>query len=218
MDIRGRIEIDRSPSLKEQHDSEHREDSAHERKKYRIECLTLLAVMLYAGLTFWLLLVNRSQMKIARDTFNAASRPYVGMNGWTFTYYIGDKPFSQANLTPEIFKESTSFAFSAEIRNFGPVPGTNFVDTWKVFLDNEEIKQEAKIPELPGTIFPGQVKNLIGTMRGSDYIAIKDGKKILIAEVTISYNGPAGHYQECTKSQYAPAVANFFDLGPCPKP
>jgi hypothetical protein len=47
--VHGRVEVGRSPNLTDEHNTERREDTAHERKKYFVETLTLLAVVFYAG-------------------------------------------------------------------------------------------------------------------------------------------------------------------------
>jgi len=159
--------------------------------------------------------VAGDQLRIAQDTYNAANRPYVGIEGWALTFYVGDKPFTGPSLTRELMRQSTRMVVVPQVKNFGQVPGTNFVQDWDVTIDGVSLPV-SKLPDRPSTIFPSQVKTMRGTIAGPLYAAIKANEKILKIEMKLQYDGPSGHYKECTIGQYAPDFAAFYDLGPCP--
>src|SRR6266478_4511335 len=53
MHVNGEIEIRRSPSLTEEHETERREDDARENRKWLVDRISLLFVVIVAGLTAW---------------------------------------------------------------------------------------------------------------------------------------------------------------------
>ena len=53
INVRGEIETKRPPDLTLEHNTERKEDNAHEKKKSRAEIATLVVVAIYAGLTWW---------------------------------------------------------------------------------------------------------------------------------------------------------------------
>jgi hypothetical protein len=85
--VRGEIEVEISPSLATLHNTERREDTAHERKKFRVEIATFLAVLAYAGLTFWqggltrrLATTAEQSLTASKEQFRSDQRPYVWAN------------------------------------------------------------------------------------------------------------------------------------------
>jgi|SRR5882672_3968418 len=78
--IRGEIEVGRSPNLTDEHNTERREDTTHERKKYLVEKLTLIAVIIYAGVAVWQACLTRTAIFDARKQFVADQRPYVWLS------------------------------------------------------------------------------------------------------------------------------------------
>ena len=75
--VRGEIEVERAPSLTKEHENERRVDTEHARKKFNVEKLTLLAVVLYAGVTLWQALLTRTAIQDARDHFVKDQAPYI---------------------------------------------------------------------------------------------------------------------------------------------
>src|SRR5258708_5737621 len=53
VNVRGEIETKRPPDLAQEHNTERKEDNAHEKKKLVVEVATLVIVAIYAGLTAW---------------------------------------------------------------------------------------------------------------------------------------------------------------------
>jgi hypothetical protein len=51
--VLGEIEAKRPPDLTQEHNTERKEDKAHQNKKFVVEILTLITVAIYAGLTCW---------------------------------------------------------------------------------------------------------------------------------------------------------------------
>lgn len=153
------------------------------------------------------------QAKIAHDTYVAANRPYVGVEGIIIDFG------SSKNRDMSIKKptnETDFFNFTTQIKNYGPVPGTNYVSSRKVYL-GEKSQPIQTIPERSQTIFPGQIFQLPGFIGTKDYHAIINGDTLLVEEVTIDYDGPHGHTHYCEKLQYAPKYGSFITLGECAK-
>ena len=164
------------------------------------------------GLVFIYTVVMGLQLKTQRDTFNATNRPYVGSKmavGFAWTDANGVFQTSMKST-----REATMMDINALFQNYGPVPGTNFKGSWRVFLDGVEQPTINKAADLPSTIYPTQTKLLPAQIGPPVYKDITTGSKTLIIDVTVNYDGPNGHYTECEREQYAPELGNFFDLGP----
>ena len=107
--------------------------------------------------------------------------------------------------------------FHAHIKNFGPVPETNYLATWKIFVNGVQ-QQPHTITGSPmfskrSTIFPTQVGSLFGSSGTQGYSDLKNGA-ILVVEVTVEYSGPTGDYKECRREIYSVEEVGFLDLGP----
>lgn len=86
MDVSGRVEISRAPSLEEQHNAERKEDKGQQEKDYRAAKWTLAFVIVYSFLTFLMYLTNKkaadaaeNAANTARDTLVASERPWVAI-------------------------------------------------------------------------------------------------------------------------------------------
>src|ERR1700685_11186 len=145
---------------------------------------------------------------IARNTFNAVNRPYVGIEGIHPTY--GFEPNQAGPAAPETAR---SMKYWVTIKNFGPLPGTKFKASWKVFRNNQELPQSS-YPELPNTINPTQTVQLGGEIGGADYAGVLNRTVVLAIEVTIQYSSLTGSYKECTSHRYEPSLPAFLNLGP----
>ena len=86
--VHGAIEAHPPKSLIEKHDTERAENAAThvtERKEDRrretykllLEGLTVLAVIVYAGLTYWQICLTRQSLKATRELFQRDQRPYI---------------------------------------------------------------------------------------------------------------------------------------------
>jgi hypothetical protein len=106
--------------------------------------------------------------------------------------------------------------FRPEIKNFGPVPGVNFVSEFRVFIDEVQ-EPTAKTPNPSSTLFPGQITGPTEKIGFSDYPGIVSGTKSLRFELAVQYDGPNGHYQECKTERFQHETGGFVDLGECGK-
>lgn len=149
---------------------------------------------------------------ISKATYEAAERPYVGVNGFAVNY-SPDKITDPKQVGPVPTSETTRVAFRAEIKNFGPVPGTEFQPDWKAFLNGVEIISRPKIPDYPSIIFPSESVYLSGEIFGKDYSAVQAGEKTLTIQILIKYSGPSGTYKSCEKAQYVPDMSAVANLG-----
>ena len=143
-----------------------------------------------------------------------SSRPFVGIDGFSIGHGFKDKDgkiITVASGSPE----ATALHIQANIRNFGPLPAINFACAWKIFLDGVE-QPEIGISHSPETLNPTGVVNLTAGIPDPRYREIMNHSKVLTLNIAISYDGPEGHYQECSVGRYEPSVNAFEKSGPCP--
>jgi hypothetical protein len=154
--IHGAVEIHPSPGLTDQRKAEHAEDKTQRDKDYRISRSTLIAAIVYAGLTLGLVLLSAMNNVIARNAMRQSQRPWIG-------------PYKQAPLItgPIILDDKgirVEYRMSAV--NFGSY-GANNVDFWAqlyVAQDISSIWKRSKYacenatsnPDMGRVLFPGQ--------------------------------------------------------------
>jgi len=198
------------------HDAERTEDGISESKKVTREWLMFAAIVIYAGLTAVQAYLTRNIAKSSQDQVNiaqTANRPYIGLNT-TYTNYFEDKGGSIIRSGVP-FNDTTGMQFSPEIKNFGPIPGTDFHSDWKIFLNGIEQVGEPRITDRPMMFFPGQTIRYEARVNGAQWQDIKNGNQTLTYQIMIVYDGPTGHSESCTKQRYEPQVGSFMLLGPC---
>src|SRR5258707_13978632 len=81
--------------------------------------------------------------------------------------------------SPIWIPEATSIQMKIPIKNFGPVPATNFKADWKVMFGGKEITIGG-IPALSATLYPRPVVNFEGGRSGPDYVGPIKGEKMTI--------------------------------------
>ena len=182
-----------------------------ERWKLLVEALTLIAVVWYACIARGQLNGILDSNKINRATYEAADRPYIGVSGISIFYAPANATSpDQVSQSPQ--KDTKIMPIRVEIKNFGPVPGTDFDSTLRGFLNGVEIKGSV-VPHRAATIFPGQIIGMPATVGSRDYPLIRSGKKKFEIEVTVEYNRPTGHEKYCERDQYIPDLRSFISLG-----
>ena len=177
--------------------------------------LTLLAVIVYAGLTAWQAHLTNQIVALNRKDFEASNRPYVG------TEEIGIEYLEHGEHGATIHSRAAAaktfeMHFNPAITNFGRVPGKNFTARWKTYVDDELIPTRA-LKDNPSTIYPTETVHLDGSIDGDRLKDVLAERKRLIAYITITYDGPSGQHQECQKHQFDPVLNSFIDLGSCNK-
>jgi hypothetical protein len=179
--------------------------------KFLLEIGALVVVCIYTYYASQQACAAIKQAKSAQD----ANRPYVGVAGMVFEYVDkARKPDGSLILSHSPTSTSNSLAIPGRVKNYGPIPGLNFKVDWKVIIGGV-IRGGDKIPGNTSTIYPTQEIILPGTIGPDDFKWIMHGDKTLIAEITMAYDGPGGHYNECDKQQFTPDVNGFVDLGGC---
>lgn len=119
VNVRGRIEIDRSPSLAEQYRTERGEDDARQNKKYSLEKLTLLAVILYTGVTLILAILSVISINDSRKHFAKDQRPYL----WV----------SLVDTEPYPIEANERLQANIYVVNYGKSPALRMVSIKKIF-------------------------------------------------------------------------------------
>jgi hypothetical protein len=131
------VQIDFVKDFRDKYDASQSESEANNKKQLFWTRASAVLIFIYAALTFWQGCSTHRLVTISQDTFNAANRPYVGLNALRADYFWkDDKNIIQHSAIWT--KEATWLQYEVEIKNFGPVPGTNFVNHSKMFLDRLE--------------------------------------------------------------------------------
>ena len=202
MNISGKVEISRSPSLEQQHTTERGEDTASHKKNYAVAALTLFFVIVYAGLTSWMAIETRQIASVSEKTFSVIYRPYIGMNQIT----TGAMKNQERPKEPPI-----GMYFQTEVKNFGAVPGADFVTDLRAFVNGQEVISH-KIPDQPGVLFPGQTVHLEARVSNPEYEDIMFNRRTLSFKLTVRYSDPGHEYQYYDEEQYVPELNSFVIL------
>jgi hypothetical protein len=109
----GRNKTDLPPSPANHPNTDRERTYRLEVKKYRIEIATLVAVIIYAGLTYYLL-------KTARETFTATQRAWVGI------YSVNIERTHVGKIGPQDVQFQTTFM----LKNFGGSLATDIRFAW----------------------------------------------------------------------------------------
>jgi len=212
--VHGAIQVHAAPDLIEKHEAERKEDAAQKKDETKITKWTFWAVVVYSGLTFILVLITAYNTQISKHTYNETVRAYIGLNSLG-AYYQSVSPDGTTKATPSATNDSRELNIQAEIKNFGPVPGTNCTVMWNVFIDGLQINGRDKIPDRPQKLFPGELVFLRRPILEPNYSSIVVKRdKILTVEVTIEYDAPK-HEKECESLRFEPITSTFMRLGPC---
>ena len=151
INIRGEIETKRPPDLAQEHATERTEDHAQDKKRFVVELITLIFVILVACLTALQDYFTWKYVGISQATFNSSQRPYVGINGIAVSFNGIDKNghfFKSPGPTPQ----TVNMAITVQIKNFGPVPGTNLTANWKLLVNGVVIPTSGVPDRKPDTL------------------------------------------------------------------
>lgn len=171
--VSGKIEADFPPNLVEKYDAASDKQESWDRKRFIAEIATIILLFAYTTVALW----QGCSAKKSAEAAQMANRPYVGVNGITFYYVEKDiQPNGTHLVTGSRTKNSIAMEFKGEVKNFGPVAGTNFKADWKIFLGGIEPKGY-RIPDTPSTIYPTQEVFLPAGIWGDDYSALIQGNK-----------------------------------------
>ena len=133
----------------------------------------------------------------AHQVFLFSNRPYVGMLAM---------PISEDSKTHLV-------TIHAIIKNFGSVPGTNFVWKWRPY--GIDFPDRGKVPDRPDIIFPGQELSLKADVSPASWADIAQGNKVMRFDIWAEYDGPSKkHYTYCTTTEFIPTLGEFGNLGP----
>ena len=113
-------------------------------------------------------------------------------------------------------QQTDSATYDISIKNFGPVPATNYQASQKVFLSGTEQHMSPALGQ-KATLFPTQIVHFRGAFNDIAYKLLMAGKIILDIDVTVEYDGPSGHYTQCDRRRYQSNANAFEGLGECPK-
>jgi hypothetical protein len=195
------------------HDPDKKKKETRERWTFIVTIGTAVIILIYTTVAAlqWYALLDTN--RIARDTFNAANRPYVGVNTVS-VFHMG--PDSKGNMVTSRDRtpQTTMLVFTVEIKNFGTAPALNAREDWRAFVDGVE-QGRSEVPASATTHFPTESTYLKGLIGTTDYRAIVESTKALEFQVTMGYDWPLHHEEECAKYRYNPTTNMFMSLGAC---
>jgi hypothetical protein len=213
--VSGEVEIKVPPDLLTEYRTGQKENTTHNDKSRLINWLTLLAVVIYAGLTAWQGCETRQLVRTGQDTYDAIDRPYIGVDGVSVTLF---KPNPRGGITkiidPGEDKLAIRMDISIAVKNYGSVPALNASSFMDVRLDGVAIPVDTSLRSDQGTeFFPGGVHSLPGIITGETYLDIASGKSILQLNVKFTYKYGGKTYSYCERHQYSPGALLFVNLG-----
>lgn len=209
--VRGEIETTIPPDLVKKHDAAEEKQEARDKLRFRVEVAGLVFVIIYAGLTAWQGCLTRHLVKISQDTYTAANRPYLGVDG-----------IDLSQTTDPANPKLPAAKVDVHIKNFGPVPSINTVIHMSVYQNGVFVPGQVTDPiqttdnnGRPGSIYPTETRHFILVETADDYedIFLKH-KTILDIDMEVSYDWPSGHSEECSRHRYYWINNSFLNLGP----
>lgn len=170
-----------------------------------------IALLALGGLAANAYLIRQSNI-ISKTSSDLAYRPYVGPIGVEVGFYSAESRIRN-EYTPRPRPESIGISFAVKVKNFGPVPATQFSMKIKPSVDNV-VFPALGVPDSPSTLYPGQIAEEEAIAGTANYADIEEGRKSLDVEVRVEYTGPTGNDKDCQKFHYDPATHQFSILGP----
>jgi hypothetical protein len=122
--VRGQIETHVPPSAAEQHEAERKEDKRRDKNSFIVGVLTLIFVIIYAGLT-------ALQVWVTRVQFHKDQRPYV----WIIDYNVGGSIH---------IVEQDKMWINLSLVNYGKSPALHLRSAGKVFVGKDAMQQADK--------------------------------------------------------------------------
>jgi hypothetical protein len=135
---------------------------------------------------------------IAQQVFEAAHRPYVGID----------------SFDTDMDTERHTLTVTAQMKNYGTAPAEHNDAGWQEYL-NGVAQVMSHLPTGPRTLFPGQIAKFTSGEGEPIYSQIMTGSSTLEFVIYASYKGPGGKsYSYREKYRYDPSVNGFRDIGP----
>jgi hypothetical protein len=212
--VRGTIEADLPPDVRKKQDAANEKQDAREAKRYVVEIVTLIAVIVYAGLTAWQAFLTRQLVITANKTFELSNRPYLGVNGIRIEHVARDAS-GQIMRSPTPQPWTVDMGIDVDVKNFGTVPATNVKSTWAELFAGVDRGGGERLSDTPSTVFQGTIVTLPGETGKNAYPEVIKGTTKLDLRITFTYDGPSGHYVYCQNEEYSPVDNMFLDTGLC---
>ena len=139
INVRGEIETKRPPDLVKEHATERKEDAAHEKKKFVVECITLAVVAIYAGLTAWqgcstktaadaaqsAAITADATLKSSKEQFRTDERPYL----WAGPKAAFSDTKGQGVIFIPVGNDKVSVNIAVDVVNSGKSPAIEVIAT-----------------------------------------------------------------------------------------
>jgi hypothetical protein len=190
IDVRGVIEAKLPPDLQKERDTAEEKKETRDRRRYVIEILTLIFVIIYAGLTGWYAWVAYRQWKDLRHNFETDERAWIALS-FSFTpdedFRVGDSMtpgkmfdgkvtarYENSGKTPILESESHIWV---EILDHDAAPslsltGKHLIATSGFIFPSKFEQFHARRHHDDGSEFPPTDAELADLRSGKDYVAV----------------------------------------------
>jgi hypothetical protein len=152
--VRGEVETKFPPNFVKDYETAQQKETAHKRKTFAVEVITMVAVIIYAGLASWQACLIRESNGISRESLQSVQRAFVYLDG----YRMIDNPTQPGVVTFALQLRNSAITPAKNARyhaNRGPYPlPDNFTfpdyDTnGKVVVDSEKYQGDGRQLEFP---------------------------------------------------------------------
>lgn len=202
--IRGQLETHLRPDPHEQQETRENNRDRRDKKRYIVEIVTLLFVIVGAGFTGGYLMLTRRLVKVSQNTFEASNRPYVGIDSISVLFVAPHANFSTPTAQTKMIRVFII------LKNFGTVPADHYTQHIELFVDGV-MQPSSEEKETTDVIFPQQPVQYQFVIGTRDYAAVVKGIKRVEAQLVVTYDGPSGQYKYCETrrlSKYTPDLSS----------
>jgi hypothetical protein len=210
--VTGEIEVHLPPDAGKQETPEQKKARSYRFLNFVVSTLTLLAVIIYAGLTAW----QGCSSKKAADA--AASAAKTANDTLQLTLAVNRPSVTVSAIPVRINKKTGEMEFAVAMQNGSEIEAASFAARCELFFDNKpSAGQDRTIPANPMPLGAHTVATICGGHLPPDVA------KQLVQQTSIfdlythaTYEGIGGKsYSYCTKHRYDPTRNGFWDLGVC---
>jgi hypothetical protein len=194
------VKIDLVNDLRKQHEAEHEEAAAHNKKQLRWTKIGAFLIFVYASLTAWMAYETYVVAKITNRVFVEANQPHVGV------YEVVMRSPASNEPGQDVFMQ---------VKNFGTAPAEQFRAKWGMYINEQPAPHLGEHTDAAIIINPGQsvvFRAHIGPPVLADVLS--DNSRLSV-EIHVAYKSRIGTpYAECSKFVFAPNTRTFASYGP----
>jgi hypothetical protein len=202
--VNGEIEANIPSGVIEQYKAARQENTSRDNWRFLVECLTLIVVTIYAGLT----------LSLARSSQKSADAAIVASKSAVASYDATVRPYLfMAGISTKVDSKPINLTFNANLKNYGTIPAQAVTYSWVVVANGVSVPI-SHFPDQPQVLPPGETSSLVGSLGANNAPPIMDGSQPLLIYTAYSYSWRDKQESGCEKFMYSSTVKAFFNLGP----